>query len=57
MYAGPRTNRHAFTVIELMVVLTILTLLMGILIPAVSQARRQARRQVVATQLQQVGPG
>lgn len=39
-----RTGRSAFTLIELLAVVAIITLLMGILVPAISGAKRQARR-------------
>lgn len=50
-------NRRAFTLVELLVVVTILTLLVGILLPSLKTARVQAKRTVCATNLHQVGIG
>ena len=52
--APPRTTarpRHAFTLIELLVVIGVIGVLMGILIPAISGARAQARRLKCLTNL------
>lgn len=46
---------RGFTLIELLVVVAIISLLMGILIPSLSQARSQARRTVCGTHLRELG--
>lgn len=55
MPAGRPRVWTGFTVVELLVVVSIIGLLVGILLPSLSHARRQARVQVVATQIQRIG--
>ncbi|MGC9454094.1 MAG: type II secretion system protein [Phycisphaerae bacterium] len=50
-------KRAAFTLVELLVVISIIALLMGILVPVVSSARTAARRGACAAHLHAVGVG
>ncbi len=53
--AGVRQQHRAFTLIELLVVIAIIALLMAILIPALSRARKQARVVYCLNNLKQLG--
>lgn len=48
-------RRHGFTLIELLVVVAIIALLIAILMPALSEARRTARVVICGTNLHQLG--
>lgn len=53
----PRPTRTAFTLIELLVVIAIIGLLVSILMPALSAARKRARSTVCLTRLRTMGQG
>lgn len=52
-----RPAKHAFTLLELLVVISIIALLLAILMPALQKTREQSRQVVCATNLHSIGQG
>lgn len=54
-HGAVRFGRHAFTLVELLVVVAIIGVLIGLLLPAVQSARESARSASCKNQLRQIG--
>jgi prepilin-type N-terminal cleavage/methylation domain-containing protein len=51
-----KMNKKGFTLIELLVVISIIALLVSILMPALTKARKQAKRITCASSLHRINP-
>lgn len=50
-----RRIKNAFTLMELLIVISVIGLLMGILLPALNRARQQARKMICRSNMRQMG--
>ena len=54
MAHGTRPRTHGFTLVELLVVVAVIALLIGILVPALGGARREAQRLVISNNMRSI---